>query len=112
MTKEEIAFVQEMEAKGYRLHRAGWPDYLVVGNGETRFVEVKSWMLQIAESQVKMLTALSCEGFDVSIWTPEDGFIRWGSSGINHGGLQELRQNRALKAWRRMPDPFDSKVGA
>jgi hypothetical protein len=75
----EMEFVRVAKAKGGKLFRSGWPDYLLQLRGRTIGVEVKSNTDTIRPAQVRMFTLLCSVGIKVYIWSPEkpNHLTRW-----------------------------------
>lgn len=66
----ERAFVLHAERKGATLLRAGWPDYLMLHQGQTIAVEVKRDGYGISRRQARMFEALEAAGVSVYVWNP------------------------------------------
>lgn len=64
----EARFKGAATAKGWKVHRSGWPDFFLTGNGRPRFVEVKSATDKISDNQAEMFEALSLTGVEVFVW--------------------------------------------
>lgn len=65
-SKAELAFMEEAKKRGYRLYKAGYPDFVVAGkNGVPFFVEVKQGKDNLSPSQENMFDVLRRMGFTV-----------------------------------------------
>ncbi len=73
LTVAEQRFVETSDARGKKLYRAGWPDFLCVDKdtGGVCFVEVKYNDDEVRPSQVRMFAALEEHlGLRVMVWDP------------------------------------------
>jgi hypothetical protein len=74
----EERFVIEAARKGFRVLRAGWPDYLLVGaDGHVEFVEVKHYDEPLRGSQGDILRALIEAG--LKAWIAVEGSFEAGA---------------------------------
>lgn len=64
----ESKFKQLALEKGWKVHRSGWPDFLIVADGKAQFVEVKSATDSVSDNQAELYAALSSAGVEVFIW--------------------------------------------
>ena len=64
----EAAFKAMAERKAWKVWRAGWPDFLLTGDGGCEFVEVKSIGDRLSDGQVEMFAALELAGILVRVW--------------------------------------------
>lgn len=91
LTEAEQRFVEVADARGKKLFRAGWPDFLCVdSDGSACFVEVKYNDDEVRPSQVRMFAALERHlGLRVMVWDP-----RWPSRLTPWRTYQEERAER------------------
>ena len=72
-----IATMLRRMAKDYRNNHAGFPDLLVIENGQSRFVEIKAEGDQLRRNQLKQFLALQSAGIPVEInrveWVVDPG---------------------------------------
>jgi hypothetical protein len=68
LTAVERYFVEAMQREGYTVHRAGWPDFFVVGRDPTRAVavEIKGPADFLKPDQKAMHAALGAAGLTVT----------------------------------------------
>lgn len=64
----EAKFRDLAKAKGWRVHRGGWPDFAIAANGVLRLVEVKSASDVLSEGQLELYETLSSMGIQVMVW--------------------------------------------
>lgn len=71
LTSLEAAVEAELIARGARVYRNGWPDFLVVENGVVRAVEVKARHQYLSPYQADVYAVLTSIGLPVEIIWPE-----------------------------------------
>lgn len=64
----EQRFKQMALKKGWKAHRCGWPDYLLVADGKPIMVEVKSWDDKLSKGQKELFATLELMGIVVRVW--------------------------------------------
>lgn len=73
LTEAERAFVSMADARGKRVLRNGWPDFMVfdLESGGMIAVEVKTDDDSVSPAQARMFEALEEHGLRVMVWSPE-----------------------------------------
>jgi hypothetical protein len=71
----ENAVQNDLVEKGYRVLRAGWPDFLAIRGKSVVFVECKFAQARLSKRQAEMHAALAGLGFTVETRRP-DGSMR------------------------------------
>jgi hypothetical protein len=104
----ESAFASKAKAKGLRIWRAGWPDFLVEGPDGFFAVEVKKAGDSIRSIQKRMFEALESAGIRVLIFDPAmpDVLIPWRTY---HRKRRIRAQAEAVESQRRYVQAKDGR---
>jgi hypothetical protein len=107
LTAVERYFVDAMTEQGYDVHRAGWPDFYVVGADPTRSVgvEIKGPGDIVSEPQRAMHTALRAGGMRVEV-VDLLSFRGFGISRRDEALIEKLRGVMGPGLRRSMTRPF------
>lgn len=95
-TSIEARFRALAVERGWRVHRQGWPDFLLATDEGAHLVEVKSVSDKLSARQVELFTALETLGLTVKVWWEREP-----------GKLMPWRKFLELRggALRRDPEP-------
>jgi hypothetical protein len=80
LTDAELAFARKAGARGWKVYRNGWPDFLCTDpdTDATFFVEVKAETDSIRIEQETLFAALELAGITVRIFTPGvSNLVHW-----------------------------------
>ncbi len=77
LTPAEQFCLEQAIRQGYEVHRAGWPDFLLIHKqtGQARFIQVENPSEALSSNQITLFRALSKIGIEVEIFRagkPED----------------------------------------
>lgn len=61
--------------EGWEVHRVGWPDFLLVADGRTIAVEVKSGNGRLTKEQHEVMGVLALSGIDCYVYHPTKGLV-------------------------------------
>lgn len=67
MPLSELRVLEKLQALGYEILKAGWPDFLAIKKGRGRFIEVKRPNEKLRPSQIAMHEALRLLGIEVEV---------------------------------------------
>lgn len=115
-----LATILETMARDHRQNRSGFPDLIILENGELRFLEIKTEGDQIRRQQLVQIERLSRAGFEVGLanvrWTFDAGqeyvvvdLETTGSDPSSHRiteiGAVKVRDGRIVEEWTSLVRP-------
>ena len=107
LTPAEQAFCAVAHARGKRLLRNGWPDFLVLDpeSGGLAAIEVKTDEDEISPAQARMFEALEELGLRVMIWSPErpGKLVFWRRHDLERRRRRESKERWAFTKGARQP---------
>ncbi len=120
ISPQGLAIILRRMAQDWMGNRSGYPDLLVIKEGQGKFIEIKTDGDQLRRNQLKQITALERAGIPVAVnrirWAPDPNQIyavvdiettgrRGGSNRITEVGIVRLQGENIIDRWETLVNP-------